>query len=178
MDIDIDVKDRSAFLKDFEHINALNTDGKSKHVVGVYFQDIPYNILTDTASIDFKEADSLGYFKVDVLNNNVYNMVESREHLDQILSEDIDWTILEDREKVENLPHIHGHFDIVEKIKPVSIEDLAIVLALIRPAKRYLIDKKIEKIREEIWKEGEGYHFKKSHSVAYAMMITVAMRLL
>jgi hypothetical protein len=40
---------------------------------------------------------------------------------------------------VEQLPHVHKHYDTVQSIAPKSIEDLAVVLALVRPGKKHLI---------------------------------------
>ena len=61
-----------------------------------------------------------------------------------------------------------------------SIEQLAAVLAIIRPAKRYLLDKTWTEIMEEVWiKPTDGsYFFKKSHAVAYAQAIVVQMNLI
>ena len=75
---------------------------------------------------------------------------------------------------------IHKQFNIVQKLKPKSIEQLAAVLAIIRPAKRYLLDKTWTEIIEEVWiKPTDGsYFFKKSHAVAYAQAIVVQMNLI
>lgn len=61
-----------------------------------------------------------------------------------------------------------------------SIEKLAMFIAIIRPGKKYLIDKVInnswDSINDKIWiKENTGYQYKKSHAIAYALSITVAM---
>ena len=47
------------------------------------------------------------------------------------------WELLEHKEVVEQLFHVHNHFDIVNILKPKSIEQLAAGLAIIRPAKRH-----------------------------------------
>jgi DNA polymerase III alpha subunit len=52
-------------------------------------------------------------------------------------------------------------------------------LALIRPAKRYLIGQSWSEVSKTIWdKNTDGYSFKKSHAVAYAHLVVVHMNLL
>jgi DNA polymerase III alpha subunit len=62
-------------------------------------------------------------------------------------------------------------------MKPTSIEELAAVLAMIRPAKRYLIGKDWTTVMTEIWTKPEDgeYYFKKSHAIAYATVVVVQM---
>jgi DNA polymerase III alpha subunit len=66
-------------------------------------------------------------------------------------------------------------------MQPTSVEQLAAVLAMIRPAKRYLIGKEWTTVMTEIWEHSDtdvGYAFRKSHAVAYAMAIVVQMNLI
>jgi len=87
---------------------------------------------------------------------------------------------LKDPKIVEKLFHLNGHFGIVSKLEPKTIEQLAAVLAIIRPAKRTLMYKEWEDITREVWtKPTDGsYFFKKSHAVAYAQAIVVQMNLI
>ena len=64
-------------------------------------------------------------------------------------------------------------------MQPKTIEQLAAVLAIIRPAKRQLMYKEWAEIVKEVWvKPTDGsYFFKKSHAVAYAQAIVVQMNL-
>ena len=91
-----------------------------------------------------------------------------------------DWDMLKDPRTVENLFHLNGHFNIVSKLEPKTIEQLAAVLAIIRPAKRQLMYKDWVDIMKEVWiKPTDGsYFFKKSHAVAYAQAIVVQMNLI
>jgi DNA polymerase III alpha subunit len=74
---------------------------------------------------------------------------------------------------------LHGHFNVVKQMKPTSIEELAMTLAIIRPGKRHLIGRTWDQLRKEIWeKSNEGYQFKKSHAFAYALAIVVQLNLL
>jgi DNA polymerase III alpha subunit len=88
--------------------------------------------------------------------------------------------MLTDQKTVDNLFHLNGHFNIVSKLKPKNIEQLAAVLAIIRPAKRQLMYKDWKDIMNEVWvKPTDGsYFFKKSHAIAYAQAIVVQMNLM
>ena len=91
-----------------------------------------------------------------------------------------DWDMLKDAKVVETLFHLNGHFNIVSKLEPKNIEQLAAVLAIIRPAKRHLMYKDWKDILAEVWKRpgDDSYFFKKSHAVAYAQAIVVQMNLI
>jgi DNA polymerase III alpha subunit len=91
-----------------------------------------------------------------------------------------DWDMLKDPKIVQNLFHLNGHFNIVSKLEPRNIEQLAAVLAIIRPAKRGLMYKDWNEIMKEVWtKPTDGsYFFKKSHAIAYAQAIVVQMNLM
>lgn len=181
-DIDIDFQDRTKALAELPHISALmvNNGRAQRHNTGIYFQNIPTNPLTHIASIEYEEAERLGYFKIDFINNSVYNGVRDEAHLLKLLEAEPEWSLLEDEEFVGLLVHIHDHFDIVNKLKPKSVKDLAIVLAIIRPGKRQLLNKDRATIEAEIWvPPTDGtYYFKQSHATAYAVSIAVQMNLL
>lgn len=181
-DVDIDFLDRNKALKALPHISALMVNGGAaqRHNTGIYFQNIPTNPLTGVASIPYKDAERLGYFKIDFINNSVYQGVKDAEHLQRLIESEPEWSLLEDQEFVGLLVHIHDHFDIVNVIKPKSVDDLAVVLALIRPGKRHLLNEPRSKIDSEIWVQPTdgSYFFKKSHSYAYAVSIVAQMNLL
>lgn len=176
-DIDIDLSDRTELLKHIEHTPAsIIKDAVSKHNTGVYLQDIPYDPINDCAAIDYKEAEDLGFIKIDVINNHSYDDINNPDDIDLYLNMVPDWGLFRNEDVVKTLPHIHNHFDIVSKHLPNSIDHLAMILALIRPAKRYLIGKSWEEIEAKIWlNEGNGYHFKKSHSYSYAYLIILKL---
>ena len=181
-DIDIDFADRNKVLEVIQNIPAaISTNGIfKKHNTGVYCHAIPYNPLTDTASIDYKEADARGYFKIDFLNVSVYKGVRNEEHLQQLLNTEPLWDLLEQKEFTDLLFHVSGHHSILAQAKPKSILELAAVLAMIRPAKRHLIGQDWDAIMKEVWIKptGDEYYFKKAHAVAYAHVIVVQMNLI
>jgi hypothetical protein len=181
-DVDVDFFDRDAVLKLFKHTPAsMIKDGKTeKHKTGVYFHAVPEHPVTGNATLDYKEAENRGYFKIDMLNVNIYKNVKSEQELVELMIQEPDWEMLKDPKIVENLFHLNGHFNIVSNLEPKTIEQLAAVLAIIRPAKRNLMYKDWEEILKEVWvKPTDGsYFFKKSHAIAYAQAIVVQMNLI
>ena len=181
-DVDIDFFDRDGVLKLFKHTPAsIIKDGRTeKHKTGVYFHAVPEHPVTRNSSLDYKMAEDRGYFKIDMLNVNIYKEIKSEQELVELMIQEPDWDMLKDPKIVENLFHINGHFDIVSKLEPRNIEQLAAVLAIIRPAKRQLMYKDWQDIMREVWtKPTDGsYFFKKSHAIAYAQAIVVQMNLI
>ena len=174
-DIDVDVADRDSLLRHIKHIRAYgNKDGV--HKVGIYIQDIPYNPILDASVVDFKDAGELGFFKFDILNNSIYEGIEDEDHLDRLTADPV-WSWFEDKELVKQLAHVHDYSDMVATMKPQSVEQLAMVLALIRPAKNYLIGRTWEQIEIDIWSKPAdgGYYFKKAHAIAFAVSIIVQL---
>lgn len=181
-DIDIDFHDRNKILNIIQHVPASISDENNfkKHNTGVYCHQIPVNPLTNSASLDYKIAENRGYFKIDFLNVSVYKDIQHNEHLTKLLETEPLWDLLEQDEFTDMLFHVNGHGSILRTMKPKTIMQLAAVLAIIRPAKRYLIGKDWETVMREVWikPDGDEYYFKKSHAVAYASAIVVQMNLI
>ena len=178
-DIDIDFADRTKALNILRHIDA-RLDADKKHNTGVYCTSIPYNPITGISTLDYKTAEDRGYFKIDFLNVSVYEGVKNKEHLTKLLETEPLWDLLLEDDFVNNLFHVNGHGSILRQMKPTSIEQLAAILAMIRPAKRYLIGKDWTTVMSEIWTkpENDDYYFKKSHAHSYAALVVVHMNLL
>ena len=181
-DVDIDFYDRDGVLKLFKHTPAsIIKEGKTeKHKTGVYFHAVPEHPVTGYSSLDYKQAEDRGYFKIDCLNVNIYKEVKSEQELVELMIKEPDWEMLQDQKIVDTLFHLNGHYKIVSTLKPKNIEQLAAVLAIIRPAKRHLMYKEWNTIMQEVWlRPSDGsYFFKKSHAVAYAQAIVVQMNLI
>jgi len=182
-DIDIDFADRSHALNLIKTIPASiqDKDGTfKKHNTGVYCTAIPYNPLTGLSNIEYKEAENRGYFKIDFLNVGIYEGVKDEEHLVRLMEAEPLWDLLEQDDFVNLLFHVNGHGQILRQTKPTSVQQLAAVLAMIRPAKRYLIGKDWNTITAEVWTkpQGDEYFFKKAHAMAYAMAVIVQMNLI
>ena len=181
-DIDIDFGDRDKLLSLIKHTPASmrNITPMRRHNTGVYITDIPYDPINNMSALHYEDAEKRGYFKLDLLNVHVYSQVRDEKHLVELMAEP-DWAKLNDREFVEKLIHLGNHYQSIKKMpEPIdSIPRLAMFLALIRPAKRHLIGKSWKEVSMTIWDKGDdGYHFKKSHSLAYSHLVVVHMNLL
>jgi hypothetical protein len=179
MDIDIDFANREQILSKLQHRVARLETGK-KHNTGVYVTEIPCNPLDNLATIDYKTAEERGYFKIDFLNVSIYKDIVNEAHLQKLMKKEPLWELLQHDEFVDQLFHLKGHGDTLRKTCPSSVEQLAAVLAMIRPAKRYLIGRDWTSILNEVWMKPENgdYYFKRSHGIAYAFAVVVHMNLL
>ena len=181
-DIDIDFGDRERVLEHIKHIPAsIHRDGEVvPHNTGVYVNNIPQHPITRLASIDHKEAEQRGYVKLDFLNVSVYQQIHSEEELDVLMNTEPPWHRLQEPEFVEKIIHIGNHYDIVKKLQPKTVDEMAAVLAIIRPSKRYLLNKDWATINQEVWTKPAdgGYYFKKSHATSYAYLVVVHMNIL
>lgn len=187
IDIDMNLKTRESLLNELKHIPASKiTDDIIPHNIGVYFSDIPIDELSGLAAIDYKRAEEeLGYVKIDFLHNTIYDKFGTPQELDAILAKPTDWSMLKNKEIVQQLPHINSYYDKLQELPAIKNEmELAKFIALIRPGKMRYYDRVKEtqdwsSIDDVIWqKEEGGYYYKKSHSIAYALSITVAMKTL
>lgn len=186
-DVDIEIKNRNEIVKLFPEATIASlviNDEVKHHNTGVYFQNIPKNPFNNLAAFPYKYAEELGYYKVDFLScPNPYDAINNMEELNELLEIETDWKWFEDMDFVKKLFHLGGtsnindniipNAGIVSSYKPKSTVDLAILLAVIRPAKKYLIGENWKILREKIWIKEEGRQFKKSHSVAYALVAEI-----
>lgn len=182
MDIDIDFVNRDRALECFKHIKAsrIDEDRLTKHNTGVYLHPVPINAPTNLCAIPYDQAEEQGYFKIDFLNVGIYNGIRDESHLIELMEHEPLWDLLEQDEFSDMLFHVNGHGKILRATKPKSIEQLAAVLAMIRPAKKHLVGQSWDKILKEVWvspSTGE-YYFKKSHATAYAIAVVVQMNLI
>jgi hypothetical protein len=181
-DIDIDFVDRDQALKLFKHIKAsrIDNDQLIKHNTGVYLHEVPINAIEDLCSVPYEAAEKRNYFKIDFLNVGIYNGVTNEEHLVTLMNREPLWDLLLDDNFNSLLFHVNGHGGILREMKPKTVEQLAAVLAMIRPAKRYLVGRDWQTVMKEVWAkpEGDEYFFKKSHATAYAVAIVVQMNLI
>lgn len=184
-DIDIDTGDRNQLLSVLEHIPAtVDRNGKfSKHNTGVYFHQVPTDPFSNWCSLNYQIAQEHGCYKIDVLNNHVYSQVRDESHLNHLLETPPMWELLHHEDVVKELVHINQHFDLVNRLRPTSVKELAMVLAMIRPGKRHLVNKCArdgwDSIADEIYtQDNRGYTFKKSHAISLSMVIVIQLNLL
>lgn len=184
MDIDIDFP--TAFnpteIFPWTRASIVKGDNLGPHPCGVYPQNIPIDCITKLAAIPYKEAEELGFYKIDFLHLQIYDHFESRQEIDDLLEVEPDWGILCIPSEQKKLFQLSKHGDILTEIKPKNIEELADVLALIRPGKKQfakLYRSQKESTRKVLYAKDEtGYSFKKSHAIAYAMVIVLQMHLI
>ena len=183
-DVDIDCIGREKILQGLEcvygRIDRPN-DKFEKHPTGVYFQNIPRDPTTNISTIDHRIANEYGYFKIDFLNVNMYEGIKSEAHLLLLLDKEPPWDFFQYEEITDKLFHLKGYSHLLQKFPPKSVEDIAMILAMIRPAKAYLQSASWEKVCAEIWDKNldrTDYHFKKSHSIAYSLAVIVNLNLM
>ena len=178
-DIDIDFANRDIVLSKVQHRVAILNESK-KHNTGIYVTEIPHNPVDNLATIDYKTAEERGYFKLDFLNVSIYKDIKDETHLTELMEKEPQWELLEHDDFSNLVFHVAGHGSVLRSMQPKSVEQLAAVLAMIRPAKRYLIGEDWTTVMKEVWTkpENDEYYFKKAHAVSYAMAVVVHMNLI
>jgi hypothetical protein len=183
-DVDVDVFGRDNILKGIECIFGRidRADNKvEKHPTGVYFQNIPRDPTTNMSTLDHRIANDYGYFKIDFLNVNMYENVRNEEHLLELLNKEPPWDFFDFEEITDQLFHLKGYSHLLKKYRPQSVEDLAMILAIIRPSKAHLQQCSWDEIRKDVWVKhagDENYQFKRGHGIAYSLAIIVNLNLL
>ena len=181
-DIDVDFVDRDQALKLFKHIRASRIENNQlvKHNTGVYLHEVPVSAVENVCAVPYEQAEEQGYFKIDFLNVSLYKGIRDEQHLIELMNREPLWDLLEQDDFINLLFHVNGHGNILKQMKPKSIEQLAAVLAVIRPAKRQLIGKSWNEVMSDVWTkpDSEEYYFKKSHATAYAIAVVVQMNLI
>lgn len=184
-DIDIDVKssfERSVFGWTRASIYEAEKQILKPHPVGCHPQQIAVDPVTKLAALPYENAEAAGYAKVDFLTLNIYDRVTDRAELLKFISEEPDWSMLQDEEVQPKLFQLHGHGEILKQLKPSCLSDVADILALVRPGKMKLIglySKSKDLAHDVLWEvSSTGYQFKKSHAYSYAMVIQVQLHLI
>lgn len=190
-DVDIDFKDAKSVINQLpctRSVEKITEDGLMPHNSGVHFDHIPIDPITGLASIPYKEAEKLGYQKVDILSQSAYEHVRDRTHLKELMNKEPDWELLLVPEIVEQLSQIKKHITLLNVWKPSSIDELAMFIAMIRPGKRQCQSLNTwDEVKSDIWYydsiglDAQGKklrYFKKPHAYAYSLMIVVQLNAL
>jgi hypothetical protein len=183
-DVDIDLRTDFNPLEIFPNwsrASIIRNELISPHVCGVYPQAIAIDPISKLSAIHYEDADDIGYFKLDFLHNSVYNHFNSREEILELINLEPDWSLLIQKEQVVKLFQMSKHFDLLIKLQPKTIDDLADAIALIRPGKSGLINLYLaqkESVRKMLYSQSEEFSFKKSHSYSYAMVIILQLHLI
>ena len=181
-DVDIDFADRTQILELIKHTPARqeNSGEVRRHNSGVYVAAIPEDPLNNCASIDYRDAEARGYFKIDFLNQSVYELIQNQSHYDRMLYHKTNWQLLLDSDFCKHVVHIGNYLDLVTDMKPDSIERMAAFIAVIRPGKAHLQRQSWDTVFASVWDgdNSRGFVFKKSHSLAYAKLVALHINLL
>ena len=155
-----------------------------RHNCGTYFQAVAHDPILNVAAIPYREAQELGYFKIDFLHLSVLDDFKTKAEIRQLMKEEPDWELLRDSDQVEKLFHIKNHFDLINRLQPKTVQELADAIALIRPGRRHLTDKYMadkEFVRDYLLyvkNPQDEYSFKRSHAIAYAFNIVLQLHLI
>jgi hypothetical protein len=182
-DIDIDLADRDRVLSLIDHTPArLATPNKNpRHATGVYATPVPYDAVNNCAAIDYHVAESRGYFKIDFLNQSVYQLVRDPDHLDALMSQTPPWSRLwQDPVWASGLVHVGNYTGLLGTMQPDSIPRMAAFISVIRPGKAHLQDRPWTEVFESVWDgdDSRGFVFKKAHAISYAHLVALHMVLL
>lgn len=182
-DIDIDFADRKQLLSVIQHVPARQQAGSKAvlHNSGVYVTNIPYDPVHQCAAIDYETAEQRGYFKIDLLNMSVYQLVRDHAHYQAMLDRVPNWPRLwQDPEWAQQLVHVGRYTDLLQSMRPDSVPRMAAFISIIRPGKAHLQGQPWAQVFESVW-DGDasrGYTFKHSHAISYAALVALHMNLL
>ena len=185
-DIDIDFQTKFDPTKIFDTIvpaSMVKNDKLNKHPCGHYFQSIPVDSHTGLSAIPYKQAEELGYFKIDFLHLSVLDHFENKLEIRTLLKLEPNWDLLLDEQHVQKLFQLHQYSNLLSKARPRSVQELADCVALIRPSKKHLVDKYVadkETIRPQLYRQNDDdkSSFKRSHALAYALTIVLQLHLI
>ena len=182
-DIDIDLADRDQLLALIQATPARQTHQGQvrRHNSGVYVTDIPYDPVNACAAIDYEQAEQLGYFKIDLLNMSVYQLIKSPEHYQTMLLATPPWSRLwTDTDWSRQLVHIGNYVELLRTMRPDSIPRMAAFISIIRPGKAHLQGRSWDQVFASVWDgdASQGFVFKQSHAISYAALVALHMNLL
>jgi len=182
-DIDIDLADRDQLLRLIQATPArqMHQDQVRRHNSGVYATDIPWDPVNNCAAIDYETAEQLGYFKIDLLNMSVYQLIRDPEHYQHMLDKEPPWDKLwTDSDWAQQLVHIGNYTDLLNSMRPDSIPRMAAFISIIRPGKAHLQNKSWDQVFASVWDgdDSQGFVFKQSHAISYAALVALHMNLL
>jgi hypothetical protein len=182
-DIDIDLANRDQLLALIHATPARQTHQGQvrRHNSGIYATDIPYDPVNACAAIDYETAEQLGYFKIDLLNMSVYQLIRDPVHYQQMLVLEPPWSRLwTDTNWAKQLVHIGNYTELLETMRPDSIPRMAAFISIIRPGKAHLQGRPWDQVFASVWDgdASQGFVFKQSHAISYAALVALHMNLI
>jgi DNA polymerase III alpha subunit len=75
---------------------------------------------------------------------------------------------------------VGNYTDLLKNMRPATIPQMAAFISIIRPGKAHLQNQPWADVFATVWDgdDSQGYMFKKSHSLSYAMLVVLHMNLL
>ena len=185
MDVDIDCHPTfkpSTIFPSWPRATILKDGKLSAHPCGVYPQRMAVDPVTGLSAIPYDQAEDFGYLKVDFLHLTVYQHFKDRAEIDDLLTKEPDWSLLQLPSAQSKIFQLGKHGELLSDLKPKSIMELADIMALIRPGKKAFIGlykKEREAARKILFaKDESGYSFKKSHALAYSYVVLLQLHLI
>ena len=182
-DIDIDLADREQVLQLIQATPArqMHQGQVRRHNSGVYVTDIPYDPVNQCAALDYETAEQRGYFKIDLLNMTVYQLIKDPEHYQAMLEQPPTWSRLwTDPAWAQQLVHVGNYTELLKSMRPDSIPRMAAFISIIRPGKAHLQNQPWDRVFESVWDgdDSRGFVFKQSHAISYAALVALHMNIL
>ena len=200
-DVDLDIVDRESIVELFPTAitaSQLSSDKRKlvPHNTGLHFQCLRQDPINSLATFPYDIAEELGYYKIDFIPFHVYENIKNEKQLQRYVdiaeSPKFNWDWFSQERFFNNdesklrVTHIGNYYDLCQQYPPESVEDIAILIALIRPRKKYMIGEDWDVIKEFIWQklpeeetdQAGNYFFKKSHAIGYALAVCVHMQVL
>lgn len=185
MDVDIDCQvtfDPTKVFPLWLRASVVREGKLTPHPCGVYPQSTAKDPLTGLSAIPYDQAGDFGFLKVDFLHLNLLSRVKSRAELEELVSVEPNWTLLQLDSTHPKLFQLSKHGEMLKAIKPSNIQTVSDCMALIRPGKKVLLGlylKARDQARQVLYaKDENGYSFKKSHAIAYSYNIVIQLHLI
>lgn len=177
-DIDLDVVDAHK-VQEYGVRAMLYNETLAKvmpHPSGIYLEDVPVDEATGLCAFDYEYGNETGFAKLDILSNSAYKIFKDKKDLIKHVNMKPDWEKFLDPKYHTQLPHIANYGEIIGLVKPQSIEEVADITALIRPAKIKYLNVYLQskhRARRNLYKRPAdgGMYFKRAHAISYAVMI-------
>ena len=87
------------------------------------------------------------------------------------------WT---NNELAQKLVHVGNYAQLLNEMRPDSIQRMAAFISIIRPGKAHLKNKPWDEVFASGWDgdSSDGFVFKKSHAISYATLVALHLNLL
>jgi DNA polymerase III alpha subunit len=179
MDVDIDCPTSFKPEDVFPWVRAsiLRDGALSPHPCGYYPQMMAKDPFTGLAAAPYDRAEEEGFMKVDFLHLRLLDGL-TRPQIEEWVRKEPDWDLLLLPSVQTQLFQLAKHGDLLTKVRPRSVEELADCMALIRPGKKKLLGlylKDRAACRPLLYIKDEDYSFKKSHALAYSYNVVLQL---